>query len=101
MELQEGKQYTLKEVVGMTIDTLNGINVPVCLSQQISVPICNAVGYLQQCMEAFNREEFEAKMKEEAAKQAEAEIPEAETTDINGDEEPEDGSADAAPAEEP
>lgn len=98
MEIQENKKYTVKEVVNLAIDTLNGINVPIGLSQQIAVPICNAVGYLQQCVEVFNREEMEQQIREQMEQQVVTKVPEAEATEvINGEQ---DGSATNEPAQQ-
>lgn len=86
MEQNMNKQYTVKEVIEIVIDTLNNISVPIGLSNQIAVPICNAVGYLQQCVEVFNREEMEQQIREQMEQQGVTEVPEAEATEvINGE----------------
>lgn len=46
---------TVKEVLEITVNNLNGISVPRWLNQQIGVPIDNAIANLQLCIEAMNR----------------------------------------------
>lgn len=100
MEPNMEKQYSVKEVIEIVIDTLNRISVPISLSQQIAMPLTNSVGYLQQCVDVLARDEFEQKMREEAAKQAEMEIPEAETTEMIEPNAPDEVHSEEAGAEE-
>ena len=44
---------TLKQVLQETVQILNGISVPVGLTQQISVPIMAATGNLNECVNAI------------------------------------------------
>ena len=46
---------TIKEVLEITINNLNGISVPRWLNQQIGIPIDNAIANLQLCLDAMNR----------------------------------------------
>lgn len=46
---------TVKEVLEITINNLNGISVPRWLNQQIGIPIDNAISNLMACLEAMDR----------------------------------------------
>lgn len=46
---------TIKEVLEITINNLNGISVPRWLNEQIGIPIDNAVGNLKLCLEAMSK----------------------------------------------
>ena len=48
---------TVKEALKITISTLSSISVPVALMGQIGEPIATAVGNLNACIEAMDREE--------------------------------------------
>ena len=48
---------TVKEVLEITINILNQVNVPVGLIQQIGEPIANAIGNLTACVEGMEKAE--------------------------------------------
>jgi len=49
--------YTVKEVLQMTADLLNGIAVPRSMNEQIGIPIDNAVNNLQIVLQAMTEKE--------------------------------------------
>lgn len=59
---------TLEQVIEVTAQLLGGINVPAALTEQIGVPVSQAIGNLNACLEAIR----EAKKKEDAEDGAEA-----------------------------
>lgn len=63
-------QVTVAQVVEMTIQDLEGINVPVSLIEQIGTPIRQAVHNLREVQAAWARES--AKAQEKAEEEAEA-----------------------------
>ena len=58
---------SIREVLELVINDLNGINVPVGLMEQIGLPINQSIGNLKACVEAINRDE---KKPQEEAKES-------------------------------
>lgn len=49
------RQYTIEEVLEMTIRQLYEVRVPVELIEPIGMPISMAIGNLKSCLEAMNK----------------------------------------------
>ena len=47
---------TVEQVLIETLEVLKNINVPVCLTEQISIPINGACGNIKLCLDAFEQE---------------------------------------------
>lgn len=58
-------QITVNKALEITINILNGINVPISLMEQIGLPISRAVHNIEQCVEALNRADAEQQKTEE------------------------------------
>lgn len=58
---------SIREVLELVINDLNGINVPVGLMEQIGLPINQSIGNLKACVEAINRDD---KKPQEEAKES-------------------------------
>lgn len=62
----EERQYTIEEVLELTVKQLYAISVPVELIEQIGMPISMAIGNLKNCLEAMNRQKEQAEHSEQA-----------------------------------
>ena len=60
----EQKDYTVEEVIEITINVMQQINVPVGMNQQIAVPISGCISNLRLALEAI-RKKKEAEQKED------------------------------------
>lgn len=65
---------TIDEVLEITINMLNGVNVPVCLMDQIGTPISQAIGNLTECVKAL-KENGEKETKQDEPETQEEEAP--------------------------
>ena len=54
------RQYTVEEVLEMTVRKLYAISVPVELIEPVGMPISMAIGNLKSCLEAMNKGKEEA-----------------------------------------
>lgn len=61
----EERQYTIEEVLEMTVKQLYAISVPVELIEQIGMPISMAIGNLKNCLDAMNRQKEQAEHSEQ------------------------------------
>lgn len=57
---------TVKEVLELTINSLNSICIPVALVKPIGEAIATATGNLQACIDALEKAESEEAVKEDA-----------------------------------
>lgn len=48
---------TIKEVLEMVVKNLSGISVPVALTQQIAMPVSQAIENVKACLEAMARQD--------------------------------------------
>ena len=78
------QQMTIKQVLEITVSSLGNIAVPRALNQQIGLPIDQAIANLQLCIDALEKNETEAKNKEEQELEV-RELPEEAITDGNID----------------
>ena len=58
-------QMTVQEVLNVTMNNLGAIAVPVALSEQIGMPIVNAINNLRLCVEALEKAKEQAMAAEE------------------------------------
>ena len=65
-------QITIPELMDIVIQNLQGISVPVEMTQQIGMPLFQNLGYLKQIRDVMRKED-EKRAEEEAAKEASAE----------------------------
>lgn len=66
----EEKQYTIKEVLELTIKNLGSISVPVSMKNEIAEPIERAIGNINACLDAMARQESAARESQDTASQA-------------------------------
>ena len=48
-------QITIEQAIRMTVNMLNGIQVPVSMAKQIGVPVQNAIENLEACLNALDK----------------------------------------------
>lgn len=60
-------QMTIDQVLKITVETLEGLKVPVSLIDEISIPVARAIGNIRMCIKAVeaSRAEAESKQAEE------------------------------------
>lgn len=58
--MAEQKQFTVEEVLRMTVNMLGGILVPASLSEQIARPIFESIRNIQLCINTFEKADAEA-----------------------------------------
>ena len=60
-------QMTIDQVLKITVETLEGLKVPVSLIDEISIPVARAISNIRMCIEAVeaSRAEAESKQTEE------------------------------------
>ena len=75
--MEEKKNYTVKEVLKITVDRLGAILVPASLGEQITRPIYESINNLRECIAALEQAE---------AQQAASRETEAETEKLFSDE---------------
>ena len=59
------EQMTVLQALKITVNNLGGIAVPRALNEMIGIPIDNAIGNLNACIEALERDEAERRAKQE------------------------------------
>lgn len=54
------EKMTVEQLLGVTVNLLNGINIPAGLIEQIGIPVSRAINYLQLCIDAMRKKPEEA-----------------------------------------
>lgn len=60
-------QMTIDQVLKITVETLEGLKVPVSMIDEISIPVARAIGNIRMCIKAVeaSRAEAESEQAEE------------------------------------
>ncbi len=61
-------QMTIDQVLKITVETLEGLKVPVSMIDEIGIPVARAIGNIRMCIEAVEASRAGAK-REEAEEQ--------------------------------
>ena len=67
--MEEKKNYTVKEVLQITVDRLGAILVPASLGEQIARPIYESINNLRECINAMEIADMQMEAAEPAAQE--------------------------------